>query len=270
MTDRLPEMNARFGRELSRQRRVSGYTQARLAKQVGVSQGHIGNIERGERTPDLRLISELDRNLSANGRLSTFWAQLSGDGEPVWLGDLGEMERQAVSIMEVKTELFPSLLQVESYAAAAVQVFSPWVAPGEAESSVQARMARARDFASSGSMYRAVLDVAALTRRPGNDEGLMAEQLTHVVQMIEAGRVSLQVVTQGWHAGLVGSFKLIASESASEVVYVESAYAGRMVDDPQAVHRFRVLFSDVQAVALSPQESLRVLREELARVNHHD
>ncbi|WP_407940035.1 Scr1 family TA system antitoxin-like transcriptional regulator [Nocardiopsis coralli] len=71
-------------------------------------------------------------------------------------------------------------------------------------------------------------------------------------------------------AGLVGPFKLTASGSASEVLHAQSAYADRMVDEPQAVHRFRVLLSDVQDVALSPQESLRALQEELAKVNHHD
>ncbi|MFE6446879.1 helix-turn-helix domain-containing protein [Nocardiopsis dassonvillei] len=268
MEEQHPEANARFGRELSRRRRASGYTQERLGKQVGVSQGHIGNIERGERSPDLKLVTELDRVLGADGRLERFWGQLSGDGEPVWLDDLDQVERDAVSIMEVQTNLFPSVLQVESYAYAAVRVFSPWMTPDEVESSVRSRLARAQRFASSATVYRAVIDAAVLRRQPNSDAELMAEQLRRVVDLVQDRRISIQLVTTGWHAGLVGTFKLIASSSAPEVVYVESAYSGRLLDDPQAVQRFRVLLSDAQAVALSPQESLHLLQEELARLDH--
>lgn len=268
MDGRQPEANARFGRELSRQRRLSGYTQARLAKQVGVSQGHVGNIERGERTPDLKLVADLDQALDAKGRLQKFWGQLSGEGEPVWLDDLEEVERDAISIMEVQTNLFPSVLQTESYAYAAVRVFSPWMGSEEVESSVRSRLARAERFASSTTMYRGVLDAAVLRRRPNSDAALMAEQLKRVVELIEDRRISLQLVSADWHAGLVGTFKLIASSSAPEVVYVESAHSGRLVDDSRVVQRFRVLLSDVQAVALAPKESLRLIQEELARLNH--
>ncbi len=253
---------------MSRLRRLRRYTQARLAKEVGVSQGHIGNVERGERTPDLRLVADLDHALEAAGRLEKIWSQLSGDGEPVWLDDLEDVERDAVSIMETHSDLFPALLQTEGYAYAAMRTFSPWPTEEEVKAGVKARLTRAERFASSATMYRAVLDASTLRRHPDNDPQLMAAQLSHVIKLIESGRISIQFVQSGWHPGLIGTFTLIASPLAPEVVYVESAHSGRLIDDPQAVQRFRVLFSDAQAIALSPPESLRLVREESERLNH--
>ena len=268
MDEQQSEANARFGRELSRLRRLHRFTQARLSSTVGVSQGHIGNIERGERTPDLRLVADLDRVLDAGGRLEKLWGQLTGDGEPVWLDDLADIERDAVSIMASCDTVFPSLLQTETYARAAVTTFSPWLSQEEVKASVKARMARAQRFTTSATMYRAVIDVSVLNRRPGNDAAAMAEQLARVVELAEDGRISIQLVDIGWHPGLVGTYTLLSPRAAPEVLYVESAHSGRVIDDIQAVQRFRVLLSDTQAVALSPEESLRLVREELEGLIH--
>ncbi|QVQ54123.1 helix-turn-helix transcriptional regulator [Spiractinospora alimapuensis] len=262
------EINVRLGREISRLRRYSRYTQSRLAAEVGVSQTHIGNIERGERTPDVRLVADIDSALNAKGRLDKLWATLSGDGEPVWLDDLAQIEREAVSVMECHNALFPALLQTEAYAEVVTQCTSPWATGEEIRSTVQGRMKRATWFAESTTpSYRVVLDHSVITRTVGK-AATSANQLAHVIALIERRRISAQLVAQGCHPGLGGPFALIASPTAPDVVYVESADAGRMVDDPVRVQQFRLLFSDIQAVALSPEESLQRMRDELEKVTH--
>ncbi|WP_052745794.1 helix-turn-helix domain-containing protein [Allosalinactinospora lopnorensis] len=262
------EINRRFGREVNRQRRLKRYTQLRLANEVGVSQTHMGNIERGKRTPDLRLVADVDRALEADGRLERLWATLAGDGEPVWLDDLANLERHAVSIMESHEALFPALLQTEDYARSVVQTVSPCASQDEVKAAVKARMDRAQRFISATSpTYRAVLDKSILNGAWGG-HGVMAGQLSHVVELLERGRVSIQIVGTGCHAGLAGPFTLIASPTSPDVVYVESADSGRMIDDPVRVQQFRVLFSDIQSEALSRKESLQLLRDELERLNH--
>lgn len=265
------EANIRFGRELRRVRRLTRYTQHRLAGEVGVSHGHIGNIENGKRTPDLRLVAELDRALGAEGRLERLWGNLTGDGDPVWLDDLGDMEQKAVSIMECQTVVFPSLIQTEAYARAIAQATSPWATKNEVENSVKARMRRVERFLSSDApVYRAVIPRTLLSQT-WRDNGIIIGQLARVVDLIEKERISIQVIDSSPHPGMVGPFKLIASHGAPDVVYAESAEAGRIIDDPAKVHRYRLLLGDLQAAALTPTESLQLLRDELERLRRtHD
>ncbi len=258
----------RFGREMSRLRRIARYTQARVAKEVGVSHGHIGNVENGKRTPDLRLVADLDRVLRAEGRLERLWATLTGDGEPVWLDDLEEVERRATSIMETHTVLFPALIQTEDYARAVARTTTPWAAPNEIEETVKTRLVRAQRFADSHApVYRLVIPASVVTYHHGRPE-LLTKQLEHVAGLAERERIDVQVVRPWCHPGLIGPFMLLSSAGAPDVVYAESAYAGRIIDDPDQVQKFRVLLSDLRAVALSPEDSLQLIREETERLNH--
>lgn len=260
------EACVRFGREVRRLRRLARYTQERLAHEVGMSQGHIGNIETGKRPPDLRLVADLDRVLQGDGRLEHLWGNLTGDGDPVWLDDLADLEQKAVSIMETHTVLFPALLQTENYAKAVMKAMAPDVTPSDLATSVKTRMKRVEHFLTGSSpLLWAVLPRHIIALAWGPD-GVMAEQLTHVLDLLDKGRVSIQVVDcSGPHPGLVGPFKLITSPAAPDVVYVESAHSGRFIDDPGQVHRFRLTFGAIQAVALPPEQSTDLIRRELQR-----
>ncbi|MDS1270181.1 helix-turn-helix transcriptional regulator [Lipingzhangella sp. LS1_29] len=264
------EANVRFGREVSRLRRLSGFTQQRLAREVtGLSSSHLSNLELGRRSPNLRLVADLDQALHAEGRLQELWRKLTDDGEPAWLDDLANLEREATSIMESHIEVFPSLLQTEGYARSVARAVSPWATEDEISAMVTTRMERAQRFTEAAApTYRAVLDGSIIRRHWGSNQ-VMAKQLRHVIHLVERGRISVQVAdpTSG-HPGLVGTFKLISSPVAPEVTYVESAHSGHLIDDPEQVQRFRILFADIQAAALSPRQSLPVLRDELEGMDH--
>ncbi|MDS1271801.1 helix-turn-helix transcriptional regulator [Lipingzhangella sp. LS1_29] len=262
------EADLRFGRELSRLRRLSGFTQDRLARSVECSQGHIGNLERGDRSPDLRLVAALDRELEAEGRLERLWSQLTNVREPAWLDDLANIEREAITLAESQIGVIPSLLQIREYAASVIRATSPWMTKGEIKESIDSRIERAERFTSSEyPTYRAVLD-ESIVRRHLDDREATAKQLSHLVDLIERDRISLQIVKAGCHPGQIGPFKLITSPAAPDVVYVESAHAGHIIDDSLQVHQFRLLLGDLQAIALSPPESLALVRAELEGLNH--
>lgn len=263
------EAAVRFGRELNRLRRLSGYTQERLAKEVGgFSSSHISNIERGETAPDLRLVRDFDRALGADGRLDRLWGQLTSSGEPVWLGALAELEAEAVSIMESQPVFVPSLLQTEDYAHAVIKATTPGRTKAEVTESVNTRMKRAQRFIESETpAYRAVLDRMVIERGWSN-AGVMAEQLSRIVEQIECDRAVVQVVhLQGGHPGLRGPFKLITSLAAPDVVYTEAVDSGQVTDDAKRVGQFRLLYNDIQALALSPEQSLIFIKEELEKLN---
>ncbi|MBB4934835.1 transcriptional regulator with XRE-family HTH domain [Lipingzhangella halophila] len=252
----------RFGRELARLREMADMTQARLANDLEISSSHLSNLERGYRTPKGPIIAQLDKTLSADGHLVRLWEELTGSGRSVWLDELAELERDAITIMESQTVMFPALLQTEKYARVAVSTLSPWMTRDEVAVSVRNRMERVERFTESQApIHWAVIDHSVITRKMGPDD-LHRAQLSHVANLIECERVSVQVV-EGRHAGLAGPFKIISPPGASDVVYAESAHSGQVIDTPEDVRRFRLLYGAVQAVALSPDESARLILKTL-------
>lgn len=262
------DASTRFGREVNRLRRLSGYTQARLAREVGgFSSSHISNVERGRAEPNLRLVKDLDRELHANGRLEWLWEQLTNTGEPVWLDELAGIEGQATSIMESQPAFVPALLQTEEYAHAVIEATSPWLTREEVEESAKERMRRAERFLTARTpAYRAVVDRTVFQRSWQNSSFHIAKQMHHILEQIERRRASLQIVdSKKGHPGLAGPFKVISSRTSPDVVYVESADSGQVSDDPERVQLFRLLFSDIQAMAYSLEESVKIIREDLKR-----
>jgi len=259
----------RFGREIARIRRIAGITQSRLARMVGVSSSHLSNIERGIRTPTPSLVGALDHALGEDGRLIRAWEDLTGTGRPAWLSELEELERDALSIQEFQLAAFSGVLQIEAYASVLVGLEAPLIGAAVLDASLTARMERARRFTTAENpAMRLVIDKSVIQRRIGGN-AVMAEQLRHVAGLIEAGRVSVQIIdVLDAHPGMRGPFKIISSSSRPAVVYAESAHSGHVVDEPDAVQRFRLMFGDLQAVAHSPERTLRLIHEELEGIRH--
>lgn len=258
MGQEIQDAARRFGRELARLREMSGITQGKLANQLGISSSHLSNLERGYRTPKGPAIPQLDKALNAEGRLIRLWEDLTRSGRPVWLDELAELERCAVSILESQTAIVPSLLQTEAYARSVMTTLTPWADREQIEAGVQRRKKRTEWFFTSREpIYWAVLDETVLTREVGGPEHMKA-QLTHMSDLIENGRISVQLV-RGQHPGLRGTFKIISPDAAPDVVYVESARSGQVIDSPDDVRRFRLVYGAIQAAALSPQESARLI-----------
>ncbi|MDT0304392.1 helix-turn-helix domain-containing protein [Streptomonospora wellingtoniae] len=258
MSQELHDAARRFGRELARLREISGITQGTLANQLGISSSHISNLERGYRTPKGPVIPKLDKALNAEGRLTRLWEDLTHNGRPVWLDELAELERRAVSILECQTAILPSLLQTEDYARSVMTTLTPWADQEQIEAGVQRRKKRTDWFFTYREpIYWAVIDETVITREVGGP-GLMKSQMAHVSDLVESGRISVQLV-RGQHPGLRGPFKIISPSTAPDVVYVESARSGQVIDSPDDVRRFRLVYGAIQAAALSPQESAQLI-----------
>ncbi|RYM04874.1 XRE family transcriptional regulator [Sporolactobacillus sp. THM7-7] len=55
-----------WGRRIRAFRKLKGYTQARLAKELGVSLSHLGEIERESRQPTEELIERISKKLGVS------------------------------------------------------------------------------------------------------------------------------------------------------------------------------------------------------------
>lgn len=259
----------RFGREITHVRRNAGITQSRLARSVEVSSSHLSNIERGVRFPTPTLVGALDHALSEDGRLIRVWEDLTGTGRPAWLSELAELEREALSIQEFQLVAFPGALQTEAYARQLIGLEAPLIGTALMEASLKARMERAQRFvAAEQPAMRLVIDKSVIKRRIGGN-AIMADQLAHVADLIESGRVLVQIIdVLDAYPGMRGSFEILSSSTAPDVVYAESAYSGQLIDEPEAVQRFRLMFGDMQAAAHSPERTLRLIQEELEGIRH--
>lgn len=71
-----------------------------------------------------------------------------------------------------------------------------------------------------------------------------------------------QLITEDpLHPGLVGPFTVLDPPPERELVYAESAYKGQFVHDPDAVGEFKPRFHRLQAAAMPPSRSLRLVEQ---------
>jgi hypothetical protein len=70
--------------------------------------------------------------------------------------------------------------------------------------------------------------------------------------------IYLVPLARGFHASMAGSFKIMSFEGAysPEVLYLESIYAAKYVDERRAVVRAREVLSETQSCALPIEEYL--------------
>lgn len=256
---------ARFGRVLHKQRRLTGITQETLGRAIGVSSSHMSNIERGEKRPSPRMVAAMDRELGTEGRLETLWDSLSANGNPAWLTTLEELERGASVILDWQLALIPGLLQTEDYARTVITASDVWATSAEVNADLETRLDRGRKFVEAGSASLWAVVGEHAVRGCVGSKAIMQEQLRHVVKLVESGRAKLLVVPSSTthHPGLAGSFKIISTDGAPDVLYADSVEAGQIMDDPATVSRYRLRFGALQSVAFSPERSLDLIKEEL-------
>jgi hypothetical protein len=119
-----------------------------------------------------------------------------------------------------------------------------------------------------------VLDEAALHRAPSSPD-IMSEQLAHLVHLAETHEhITVQVIplTAGFHAGLHGSFALMEFGWPDDpgFVYVEPlgerpTYLSGRPD----IYAYSSVFDRLISLALSPSETLQMLRDLAGRSPDH-
>lgn len=260
----------RYGREVARLRRDAEIIQAVLARRLGISPAQMSNIENGAAVPRPRIRTELTKILSPSGYLDRLWEDLNGSGRQPWLNEITELTQQAAAVNEYQALAFPAYLQTEDYARALIRYGVPWLTPDEVESRVRARVKRSRHMADAiAPKLWLVVDETLLKRRYGAPS-TTREQLTYVAELAERERLTLQMIPADCtrHPGTSGPFRLITEFNGPDVVYVESAHQGQVITATADVGRYRMWYSALQGIAVTPQAALEVLRDEVKRLDH--
>ena len=255
-----------FGHELKRQIDLAGKTQADLADATGYSASMISALVQGTRRPKADVVANLEAALNTNGALSRLAASLTTSGVPDDFRDALALEREASHIIEYQPIIVPGLLQTEGYARSVVAAGRPWDTADGVEAVVKARMSRKHLLnREPGPIIWVVLDWAVLHRKIGRAPDVMRGQWQYIVSLIESQRIKLQVVSQKAreHPGLCPPFRVLRFDDRPTVVYGDHVMGGRSITSAEYVRKTELVFAALQSEAMSPHDSLELVKEEI-------
>ncbi len=176
-------------------------------------------------------------------------------------GDYIDLESEALSIKSWEPTLPSGLLQTERFARAHARGSQPDSTDEQIEVHVTARMRRQAAFAERGAPLWAVIGEAALHYDVGGPD-VRHEQLTHLLKASDEPHTTLQVIpfSVGAHPSMMGSFAILSfGEGDSPVVYVETLGGDFFLEEPSDLEGFGKIYGHLQAAALSPAASRRLL-----------
>ncbi|GII62911.1 transcriptional regulator [Sphaerisporangium krabiense] len=248
-----------FARELRQAREAAGLSQAQLATAiVGYSPSFVAMVETSRRVPKPDFADRCDQVLDTGGILGRLAADLVCKGmPPEWVGRWLTIEAKATSLLWFEPLLVPGLLQIEPYAREVIHHSGRLF---DVDDQVEARMARQRVLNSATPpMVVAVLDEGVL-RRPIGGPQVMYDQITHLLDLAQRPKVVIQIVPQnaGAYPGLAGPL-VVTTFDGIEVVYVDNALSGDVVDRAPDVAALKCLWESLRAEALPAKQSMELM-----------
>ncbi|MDJ0461984.1 helix-turn-helix transcriptional regulator [Streptomyces sp. H27-C3] len=247
-----------------RARKRSGLTFRALAEKLGFPHTYLSRVESGEQLPSAALAETMDAFYETDGLFSDLAAvaRAMAAETPKWGHKVLEAEKRAGRIQTFNSSVVPGLLQIEPYTTA-LYVESM---PGKDAENIALQVAkrahrRAVLDSAQPPLYWAIMDEAAL-RRPVGGPSVMAEQIRHILQMIESkSAVQVQVApfSRGVHPLMGGSLSLLTLRDGATFAYVESFASGVSVETPADVLELTTLLDIARSQALDGGESVSLL-----------
>ena len=240
-----------FGQQVRRARRTAGWTLTEFGQRIGYDPGQISRIENGKRPPTELFAQMCDRAFpDRDGWFGEFYAESrTWIATPPWFRSWVEHEQRAATLRVWQLGVLSGLLQTEEYARAILTV-EPGVTEDEISARLAARLARqailTRDDPPTAWF---LVDEAALRRCVGSPEA-MAAQLAHLAGVAGLPNVTIQVVPNIAHAGLLGGFAV-----AERAAYVETAVAGQVFEDAEIIAGLLTRFDTLRSEAFRGSES---------------
>lgn len=263
--------NSRTGGEVAR---ALGWSPAKVSRyelgQGGFPLDEVAKLLDFYGVTEPRRTQLLDLAADANAR---GWWEDYADSLPPEYSEFIGLEAEASSVTQWQVETIPGLLQTEEYAWCihdAIQSFQP-TPPSVIERRVEVRRARQLVLTERDPPLElsVVLDESAMLREIGGSE-VMHAQLTHLAEMAEMPNVELRVRPLRARSSLMtGSFVVFGFDSVAgtralgDVVSTETVGTGEAlsVEGDVDTYQYRLLFSALADSALSPDDSLRMIRQ---------
>ena len=274
----------RLGNVLRRAREAAARTQDEAAVVIDAAASKISRLELGQsgiKLTDLALLldfygvtgdqAESMRDLARAGRQRGRWSGYR-NVVPDWFRQYVDLEASATEIRWYQAEVVPGILQIEPYIRAMHVTAHHRPTDEEVDQQVAVRLERQaildRPNAPEVSF---ILSESALRRNIG-DATTVRDQLHHLADVGERSNVELQVYpfdAQTYEPASFGFTTLrFGSDATSDVIYVEDFTDANYLDRPDDVRAYTRLWSRLQAAALGPVESRRLIlrvADEIAR-----
>ncbi|WP_404817065.1 Scr1 family TA system antitoxin-like transcriptional regulator [Streptomyces thermolineatus] len=263
-------MSNTYGDWLKARREAAGLTQQELADAAFMTRSHISHIEAGRRIPSREDARRLDTALNTGDVLSSFLPQ-NDSAIADHFATARHLEQQATTIREFALSFVPGILQTERYARAILGSGFPHRSEEERDRAVVARLERSQVLANPATpVVWALLDEMVL-RRPIGGPDVMAEQVMHLVRLVEAERVRVHVLPLelGFHPLLHSMLTLMWFEDQPPVAYTEGLHVGKVHDSPTMVEQLQDAYALALSDALPLKESLALLTATAKDYEHH-
>jgi len=244
-----------FGRQVRRARRTAGWTLTEFGQRIGYDPGQISRIENGKRPPTELFAQMCDRAFpDRDGWFSEFYAESrTWIATPPWFRSWIEHEETAATLRIWQMSVLSGLLQTADYARAILTV-EPGVTDDDVNARLTARLVRQAILTRDDPPATWFLvDEAALRRCVGSPE-VMAAQLAHLAGVARLPNLTIQVVPNIAHAGLLSGFAV-----AERAAYVETAVAGQVFEDAEIIAGLLTRFDTLRNEAFRGSESLTLI-----------
>nr|WP_202499254.1 helix-turn-helix transcriptional regulator [Streptomyces sp. SID5476] len=252
-----------FGAFVQALREHHGYTRERFAPLVRFSVHTVASIELGRRMADEVFVERADEVLGSTGALVRAARHVSRQpGLASWFRRWAKLEAQAISLCTYECRLVPGLLQPESYVRALCDEDVPPLPDEELEALVAARMQRQRLFRDKPrTTFDFIVEESVVMRRLGGADVCRA-LLDRLLAASELRNVTLQIMPARTehHACLAGPIRLLETPDTQRYAYSEGQESGRLIADKKEVAKLSLRYARLRSQALSPQESVGLLR----------
>ncbi|MFF8590885.1 helix-turn-helix domain-containing protein [Streptomyces sp. NPDC015220] len=261
-TDQIPSVLRVFGRQLKRFRLRAGLERPDFGARTGYSPSTIAAFEQGRRVPPPTFIDQADDLLDAGGVLCEMKEAVAEAQYPAFFRNAAKLEADALAISVYDALLVNGLLQTADYARAVFAMWRPFLDEDVIQERVDARLTRQKLLTkrpAAGLTF--VMEEAAL-RRPLGGEDIWREQLRHLLVIGQMRNIEIQVMP--WdrreHAGLAGPFTLMETKEERKIAYTEVQGDSRVHTARAKVRELEAIYGTLRAQALTPAESLALIR----------
>ncbi|MGP4099075.1 helix-turn-helix domain-containing protein [Nonomuraea sp. KM90] len=265
--------------ELRRLREEAGLNGVQVSRSLHWSTSKLSRLETGQVAPSAEDVAKLLDHYRIGPEPAALLLSLAGNhaAKGWWesysdvLTEIGRefvgLEDGASSLRTWGSNAVPGLLQTDAYCAEmtrltrAVEI----VPPGKVERRTRTWLRRQRRlFADPPLAYSAVIDEAVLRRRFGAaDDGLMREQLRHLLKLGDRPNISIHVLLlEQSHPINFSHFVLLGFPSmpvlgpvSGDIVYSEDYPVAEVVEDEERVYRYSVIFDLLKEAALDEEAS---------------
>jgi transcriptional regulator with XRE-family HTH domain len=271
------------GVQLAGIREDAGLAQEQAARAIGFSPAKLSRIEagKGRRPPtevDVRALLELyktdDHEASVLLQLLRragepgWWQRYDKRLMPEWFDRLVGLQEAAAAIRTFEIQYVPGLLQTPDYTRAVVERGLPTAPAGEVQRRVELRMRRRELLRrEDGPQLWAIIDESVLLRVLGSRE-VMREQLEYLVEMAQRPQVTLQIVpldvTNASAPAIPITYLRFGGLDLPDIVYLEHIRSANFLEDRDETEEYRLALDRLGDEALTPRDSLTLLRDTTA------